>query len=131
MKYVLDTNTLIYFFKGSGNVAKHLLSKPPSEITVPSIVLFELEVGIRKSTNPRKRISQLKEFLSLVNVSPFGPEEAVIASEIRVRLEKKGTPIGPYDVLIATTALSVNGILVSQNLKEFQRIKGLKTEDWY
>jgi len=131
MKYVLDTNTLIYFFKGMGNVSNHLLKKPPNEIAIPSIVLFELEVGIGKSGNPQKRKQQLKEFLSMVNVLPFGYGEAVAASGIRVKLEKKGTPIGPYDILIAATAIAVQGTLVTHNTKEFKRVSGLTIEDWY
>ena len=59
--YVLDTNTLIYFFKGIGAVSKHLLAVPPKEISIPSIVLFELEVGIAKSTSVKKRLNQLQD----------------------------------------------------------------------
>ena len=131
MTYVLDTNTLIYFFKGIGNIQRHLLSLPPNEIGVPTIVLFELEVGIAKSSSPRKRISQLKDFTALVNVIPFGPVEAKTAAQIREKLEKKGIPIGPYDVLIAACAKAKNLILVTHNTKEFKRIEGLRLEDWY
>lgn len=131
MTYVLDTNTLIYFFKGIGNIQRHLLSLPPNEIGVPTIVLFELEVGIAKSSSPRKRISQLKDFTALVNVIPFGPVEAKTAAQIRAKLEKKGIPIGPYDVLIAACAKAKNLILVTHNTKEFKRIEGLRLEDWY
>ncbi len=131
MKYALDTNTLIYFFKGVGNVKNRLLSVPPSEIVLPAIVLFELELGIAKSSSPRKRISQLKDFTALVNVIPFGPAEAKVAAQIRAKLEKKGIPIGPYDVLIAACAKANNLILVTHNLKEFKRIDGLRIEDWF
>ncbi len=70
--YVLDTNTLIYFFKGLGAVAENLLAKAPKEIAIPSIVLFELEVGIAKSTSPQKRKQQLKELESSIQILPFG-----------------------------------------------------------
>jgi len=131
MTYVLDTNTLIYFFKGMGNIQRQLLSLPPNEIGVPTIVLFELEVGIAKSSSPRKRISQLKEFTDPVNIIPFGMAEAKTAAQIRAKLEKKGIPIGPYDVLIAACAKANNLILVTHNVKEFKRIEGLRLEDWY
>ena len=131
MKYVLDTNTLIYFFKGLGDVSKHMLAQSPSELAIPTVVLFELEVGIAKSTSPRKRKSQLQEITALVNVLPFGIAESKSAAQIRVKLERKGLPIGPYDVLIAATALANNMILVTHNQKEFGRIEGLKIEDWY
>ena len=71
MKYVLDTNTLIYYFKGIGNVAIQLLATPPNDIGIPTIVIYELEVGIAKSVRPRKRKAQLQEFISLVNIIPF------------------------------------------------------------
>jgi len=131
MKYVLDTNTLIYFFKGMGNVSGRLLEKAPNEIAIPSIVLFELEVGIGKSGNSKKRRMQLNAFLSLVKVLPFGREEARYASEIRIKLERKGLPIGPYDVLIAATALAAKATLVTHHVGEFGRLPALKIEDWY
>jgi tRNA(fMet)-specific endonuclease VapC len=129
--YVLDTNTLIYFFKGEGAVAGHLLSVPPREVGLPSIVLYELEVGISKSTSPEKRRTQLKEFTSAIQILPFGIEEAGQAALIRVALETRGVPIGPYDVLIAAVAINHNDILVTHNTKEFSRIQGLQLEDWY
>ncbi|RPJ82061.1 MAG: type II toxin-antitoxin system VapC family toxin [Deltaproteobacteria bacterium] len=131
MKYVLDTNILIYFFKGVGKVSDHLLAKPPNVIWIPTIVLFELEVGIGKSRSPKKRREQLNEFLSLVNIIPFGKDEAICASDIRITLERKGFPIGPYDVLIAGSALAAKATLVTHNMKEFSRVEALKIEDWY
>jgi len=129
--YVLDTNTLIYFFKGVGNVANHLLDTPPNMIGIPTIVLFELEVGIAKSTAPGKRRQQLDHLTEVVNVLSFGPKEAALASKIRVKLEKRGLIIGPYDILIAGTALVNQRILVTHNTREFERVDGLKIEDWY
>ena len=131
MKYVLDTNTLIYFFKGIGNVADHLLSTPPNDIGIPAIVVFELAVGIRKSSFPQKRKAQLKEFLDIVRVIPFGLEEAQAAARIRADLEKKSLPIGPYDFLIAATALVADATLITHNIKEFQRIDPLRIQDWF
>ncbi len=129
--YILDTNTLIYFFKGMGNVHHTLLKTPPSEIGIPTIVLYEIEVGIAKSNSPQKRIQQLNALTTLINIIPFDEKEAKTAAIIRTDLEKKGTPIGPYDVLIAATALSHNNTLVTHNTKEFERISNLKLEDWY
>jgi tRNA(fMet)-specific endonuclease VapC len=98
---------------------------------VPTIVLFELEVGIAKSKSPRKRKAQLRDFTSLITIVPFGYAEAKCAADIRVKLEMQGTPIGPYDVLIAASALAKNGTLVTHNRREFERIDGLRIEDWY
>ncbi|MBL1276878.1 MAG: type II toxin-antitoxin system VapC family toxin [Ectothiorhodospiraceae bacterium] len=129
--YVIDTNTLIYFFKGIGNVPEKFLSISPKDIAIPSIVIYELEFGIAKSNSPKKRQAQLSDILSLVNILPFGDKEASLSASIRAKLEKNGTPIGPYDTLIAGTALAHQGILVTNNLKEFSRVPKLKTENWY
>ncbi len=129
--YILDTNTLIYFFKGIGNVAGILLSKSPKDISIPSIALYELEVGIAKSTKPNKRRKQLKSLISKIDISSFGAKEAEVAAMIRANLESKGTPIGPYDILIAGTALSTNATLVTHNIKDFKKVNGLNIEDWY
>jgi len=119
--YVIDTNTLIYFFKGVGNVSEKFLSISPKDIAIPSIVIYELEFGIAKSSSPKKRQAQLNDLCSLVNILPFSDKEASLSAAIRAKLEKKGTPIGPYDILIAGTALAHQGILVTNNLKEFTR----------
>jgi tRNA(fMet)-specific endonuclease VapC len=129
--YVLDTNILIYFFKGIGNVKQNLLAKPPKDIGVPAIVFYELEVGIKKSVSPRKRIKQLNDFISTVSILPFRKAEAQASAKIRAQLEKKGMPIGPYDILIAGTALANQATLVTHNLQEFKRIENLSVIDWY
>jgi tRNA(fMet)-specific endonuclease VapC len=129
--YVLDTNILIYFFKGLGDVAQKLLSVSPKDIGVPAVVLYELEYGIARSSSPKKRQHQLAELCSLVSVLPFGREEAKLTADIRAKLEKKGTPIGPYDLLVAGTAVSNNAVLVTNNVKEFSRIPKLKIENWF
>ncbi|MCB2183543.1 MAG: type II toxin-antitoxin system VapC family toxin [Desulfobulbaceae bacterium] len=129
--YLLDTNTLIYFFKGMGNVAETLLSKSPKDISIPSITLYELEVGIAKSNNPKKRKTQLESLISRITVLPFTSKEAAVAAMIREELEHIGTPIGPYDTLIAGIALSSNATLITHNTKEFSRVEGLIIEDWF
>ncbi len=129
--FVLDTNSLIYFFKGTGNVATRLLETPPKDIGIPIIVLYELEVGIAKSTSPAKRSEQLEALISVTSVLPFGLQEAKSAAQIRVELENQGKLIGPYDILIAATALANQATLVTHNTKEFGRIKKLQIEDWY
>jgi len=129
--WVLDTNTLIYFFKGEGRVAETLFARRPADIGIPSIVLYELQVGIARSSSPEKRKEQLAELTSVVQVLPFQQQEAGAAADIRAALEKQGTPIGPYDTLIAGTALAHGAVLVSRNTNEFERIDNLRVENWY
>ncbi|MEG3841627.1 type II toxin-antitoxin system VapC family toxin [Microcoleus sp. herbarium14] len=129
--YILDTNTLIYYFKGQGQVAQNLANVSPQEIGISTIVLFELQVGIAKSTSPAKRTQQLQQFLSRVNLVPFDRDSAVAAATIRAQLEQQGTPIGPIDVLIAGTAASLQATLVTHNVKGFSRVSELAIADWY
>lgn len=129
--YALDTNTVIYFFKGLGNVASHLFSLPPYEVALPVVVLYELQVGIAKSTSPEKRRTQLDELLTVVRVLPFTENETAITAQIRATLEKAGTPIGSLDMIIAGIALANQATLVTHNTKEFSRIENLRLEDWF
>ena len=129
--YLLDTNTLIYFFKGQGNVSQYLMNTSPDLIYVSSITLFELYTGIAKSTMPEKRTQQLKLLLSKIKVLHFDDKAAVIAAEIRASLEKQGTPIGVLDIFIASIALANNLTVVTHNVKEFSRINDLNITDWY
>ena len=127
----MDTNTLIYYFKGQGQIAKNFANVSPQEIGISRIVLFELQVGIAKSTSPAKRTQQLQQLLSRVNLVPFDRDSAVAAATIRAQLEQQGTPIGSLDVLIAGTALAFQATLVTHNVKEFSRVSGLAIADWY
>jgi tRNA(fMet)-specific endonuclease VapC len=129
--YVLDTNTLIYYFKGQGRVAYHLAQTPAEEICIPTVVLFELQVGIAKSNSPEKRSQQLHQLLNYVALVPFDQKAAIAAATIRAQLETRGTPIGSIDVLISGTALSLKAELVTHNIKEFSRVPTLRLVDWY
>lgn len=129
--FLLDTNTLIAFFKGTDAVGSHLTRVPPSQVGVPSVVVYELETGIAKSAEPHKRRHQLDRFLSTVTIVAFGHAEAVEAGRLRARLEKAGTPIGPIDLLIAGTVLAHSATLVTRNLREFQRVPDLRVVSWH
>ncbi len=129
--YVLDTNTLIYYFKGQGQAAQNLASVSVREISVSTIVLFELQVGIAKSKSPAKRTQQLQQLLSRVNLVPFDQAAALAAARVRAQLEQQGTPIGQIDGLIAGIAIALKATLVTHNVNEFSRVPGLTIVDWY
>ena len=131
MKYLLDTNTLIYYFKGLGNVKERLLVCQPSEIVLSSVVYYELQVGILKSTSPQKRIAQLAILKNQVSWVDFDEKSAEATAQVRVELERMGKPIGAYDVQIAGMAMANDLILVTHNTGEFGRVSGLKLEDWF
>lgn len=129
--FALDANTLIYFFKGVGQVRNRVTAASPSDIAIPSVALYELEVGIAQSNQPSKRRAQLDALLATVSVLPFDSAAAKRAAEVSSALQKKGTVIGPMDNLIAGTALAYDATLVTHNVAEFRRVQGLKFTDWY
>ena len=129
--FALDTNTVSYFLRGQGNVGARLLAQPPSAIALPSVVLYELSYGAGRSQASRSLKARLAELLERLQVLPFGAEEARAAAQIRVELERRGLSVGPHDVLIAGTALARGATLVTRNVREFGRVRGLSLVDWY
>ena len=131
MTYALDSSTVIHYFKGRGRIGERLLAAPFPEVAIPAVVLYELEVGVEKSASPEMRRAELEAFASALTLLPFGAAEAKAAARIRAALEDQGQPIGPYDILIAGTALANGASLVTTNTDEFSRVPGLAIEDWF
>ncbi len=129
--FLLDTNTLIDFFKGQGKVAEHLFATPPGEVAISSVSLYEIEVGIGRSPQAAKRRRQFDTLLEVVAVVPFDSRAARAAASARVDLERRGLPIGPLDNLIAGVALAHRAALVTRNTREFSRLRDLAVLDWY
>ncbi len=122
---------MIYFFRGQGKVADNFLSTPPADVAIPAIAVYEVEVGIAKSTQPAKRRRQFDQLLDVVQVLPFDRAAADQSASVRAVLEKCGQPIGRLDTLIAGTTLAYKATLVTHNEREFSRVPKLKLEDWY
>jgi tRNA(fMet)-specific endonuclease VapC len=100
-------------------------------LAISPIVLFELRYGAAKSARPERNVQRIADFLvGAIVVLPFEPGDAEEAGDIRAALERTGTPIGPYNVLIAAQARRRDAVLVTANEREFTRVPGLKTEDW-
>jgi tRNA(fMet)-specific endonuclease VapC len=129
--YALDTNTVLDYFRGRGNVADNLLAAPPGEVALPSIVAYEVWFGVLGSQNRARRQSQFEQFLATVAILGFDSAVSRRAAELRYALEQRGEGIGPMDTLIAATALAHNATLVTRNVREFGRVQGLKVADWY
>ena len=129
--FLLDTNTVVDYFRGRGKIAAHLLVLPPSEVALPAVVAYEVWVGVLGSQNAQRRQLQLERFLSVVAVVPFDAKVARRAAQLRHALEGRGEGIGPMDTLIAATALAHNATLVTRNVKEFARVQGLAVSNWY
>ncbi|MBU1901405.1 type II toxin-antitoxin system VapC family toxin [Patescibacteria group bacterium] len=130
-KYLLDTNICIYIIKEKPyTVIKQLKSKNISDIAISSITLAELEYGVEHSSKQLQNRIALSQFLAPIDVISFDGMSAYEYGRIRNDLQKKGSIIGPLDLFIAAHAVSLNRILVSNNIKEFQRVDGLKIENW-
>ena len=129
MWFLLDTNVMIGLLnRSSPKLEARVRQVPASEIGISAIVVHELYYGAFKS----QRVSENLERLGLIRLEtvPLDREDAEAAGKIRAALAKSGTPIGPYDVLIAGQALARGLTLITNNLREFKRIAGLKAEDW-
>ncbi|MCW3489791.1 type II toxin-antitoxin system tRNA(fMet)-specific endonuclease VapC [Dethiobacter alkaliphilus] len=131
MKYYLDTNTCIYFLKGLYPVLlNRIMSQNPDDIKIASMVKAELLYGAHRSQRSKENIEKVEQFLLPFEIVPFGNNAAEQYSKIRSALERAGTPIGPNDLIISATALANNGVLVTNNEKEFNRISDLIIENW-
>ena len=134
MTYILDTNAVIAVLKNQPASVRHRLRRARFEgasIAVSSVVLYELWYGVARSEHRRENAERLRVFLSAdVSVLSFDEEDARAAGDLRASLESAGTPIGPYDLLIATQALRLGATMVTANVSEFGRVDGLSWQDW-
>jgi len=131
LKYLLDTNICIYILKNKYEKSSQWIKDAGIEnVCVSSISVAELEFGISKSSKFEESESALYKFLSGYNIIDFDLSAARCYGKMRADLQKRGTPIGTMDMLIGSIALSKSMIIVTNNEKEFERIDGLKIENW-
>jgi tRNA(fMet)-specific endonuclease VapC len=134
VNYLLDTNAVIAVLKDQPPIVRNRLKRLVSRggsIGVSTVVLYELWYGVARSQRRRENAERLRVFLSgNIEVAPFDEEDAVAAGDLRAALETAGTPIGPYDLLIAAQALRSGSTLVMANVSEFARVPGLVWQDW-
>jgi len=131
MKYLIDTNICIYIMNKRPIAVIHKFKQfDVDEICVSTITASELQYGVSKSRDRRLNKQRVEEFLSPFEIRAYDESAANIYGDIRHQLEKTGEPIGPLDLLIAAHALSGNFVLVTNNEKEFKRVKNLKIENW-
>ena len=131
MRYLLDTNICIYLIKKkSKKVVTKLSTIETSNVGISSITLSELEYGVEKSSNPEKNRIALLEYVSTLEIYNYDDRAALEYGIIRADLERRGLTIGSLDMLIAAHAKSLSLILVTNNEKEFKRVKDLVVENW-
>ena len=130
MKYLLDTDTCIYAIKRDEKVLSRMLRERRIDIAISVITEGELFVGAGKSANSKKTSQRLEHFLKPIQRLVFTSKDAGVYAKVRTTLEKQGKSIGPNDSLIAAHAMSRGLILVSNNTREFSRVKDLQLENW-
>jgi tRNA(fMet)-specific endonuclease VapC len=131
MKYMLDTNMCIYIIKQHPeSVLKKFTSCEIGDLCISSITLAELSYGVQKSHHQQKNSKALEQFTSPLEILLFDVDAANHYGRIRAYLEKKGTPIGALDMMMAAHAQCLNLVLVTNNKKEFSRVPHLKIENW-
>ena len=130
LKYMLDTNIVIYVIKRRPPEALAAFNQHAGQLCISSITLAELLHGAEKSTKPDHNLRQVEDFTSRLTVLEYGSKAAAHYGDIRATLERKGTPIGVNDLHIAGHARSEGLMLVTNNLKEFERVEALRLENW-
>lgn len=130
LKYLLDTNIVIYVLKRRPIEALKIFNTNASRMAVSSITLSELIYGAEKSSNVDKNLEAIEEFISHLEVLPYDAKASQHYGQIKASLEKKGEIIGENDIHIAAHAISQGLILVTNNLREFQRVPHLALENW-
>lgn len=128
MKFLLDTNVIIGLVKPKVSLVERLRRHSPQDFGIPAMVAHELFYGVYKSQRLEANLTQLDNLR--FEFVPFEHDDARRAGELRAHLALAGTPIGPYDVLIAAQALTRGLTLITHNTREFQRVPGLTVEDW-
>lgn len=131
MKYLLDTCTVSDFVKGQPGVMARIKATSPSQIVVSALTRMEIDYGLAlNSQRARKLAPVLDAFFSVVSTVPFEEADARASAAIRAALKTQGEPVGAYDVLIAGTGVARGLILVTSNVSEFNRVSGLRVENW-
>ena len=127
---MLDTNIVIYTIKNKPNQVRKLFKQYTGHMCISTVTLGELIYGAEKSAQPERNLNDIEGLAARLETLDFDEAAATHFGQIRSELAKAGKPIGPYDVMIAGHARSQGLILVTNNIKEFKRISGLRIENW-
>lgn len=132
MKYLLDTDICINIIRSKeDSLLRKFVESETNSLSASSVSAAELEYGVFKSSSVERNAYALTCFFTLINVESFDTQAAREYGKIRAELESQGKRIGPYDLMIAAHALSLGFTLVTNNIREFKRVEGLKLESWH
>lgn len=130
LKYMLDTNICIFTIKNRPPKVRDAFNRHHDQLCMSSVSLMELIYGAEKSGSPERNLAVVEGFAARLELLPYDETAAGHTGQLRAELARNGTPIGPYDQLIAGHARSRGLIMVTNNRREFDRVPGLRVEDW-
>ncbi len=130
LKYMLDTNIVIYTMKNRPEEVRHAFKRHDGQMCISTITLGELIYGAERSSQPEKNMEVIEGMAARLEVLPFEGLDAAHFGQLRAELMSLGKPIGPYDMMIAGHARARGLILVTNNTREFERVPGLRIENW-
>jgi tRNA(fMet)-specific endonuclease VapC len=128
--YLLDTDTCIGVLRQRPGMVQRLSQVAPTDCAVSMVTIYELFCGLAKAQDPAKERQKVERFVSVVIELPLDRPSAEAAARVRAELERQGNLIGPYDLLIAGQALAGGLTLVTNNIREFERVSGLNLQSW-
>ena len=128
LAYLLDTDAVVDVLRGRHRVAQRLAQMSPEDVGVSAMTVAELLYGSLCSQNPERSEREVRRFVDVVRILPFG--RAASAAHARIRHALKRQTIGPNDLVIAATALTAKATIVTANVREFERVEGLGVENW-
>jgi tRNA(fMet)-specific endonuclease VapC len=130
LKYMLDTNICIFAIKHKPQEVREAFNRYHDQLCISTVTLMELIYGAEKSASPEKNLAVVEGFAARLDVLEYNHEAAAHSGQLRAELGRIGKPIGPYDLMIAGHARSRGLVLVTNNVREFDRVAGLRVEDW-
>ncbi|PHN27275.1 tRNA(fMet)-specific endonuclease VapC [Pseudomonas sp. ICMP 460] len=130
LKFMLDTNICIFTIKNKPQQVREIFKRHHGQLSISTVTLMELIYGAEKSSNSERNLADVEGFAARLEVLKYDQNAAIQTGQLRAELARAGTPIGPYDQMIAGHARSQGLILVTNNRREFDRVSGLRVEDW-
>lgn len=130
LKFMLDTNICTFTIKNRPEHVREAFNAHHGQLCISTVTLMELVFGAEKSSNPQRNLAVVEGFAARLEVLKYDWEAAANTGQLRAELATLGTPIGPYDQMIAGHARSLGLVLVTNNPREFERVPGLRIEDW-
>ena len=130
LKYMLDTNIVIYTIKNRPERVREVFKRHSGQMAISAVTFGELIYGAERSSQPERNLNDIEGMIARLEVLPFDELAAAHFGQLRAELARAGTPIGPYDQMIAGHARALGLVLVTNNVDEFKRVLGLRIENW-